>query len=112
MISLPNGCGRSEIICLPDNWHIDPETIKEKDRERTINDLLKKEWRVVYRYYDPAFKVTKLWGKQFPTKGMNKYKTLKERQEYAQSIIDELKTALDQECYNLKQLQYDLTVWD
>lgn len=100
MISLPNGCARSEFTIIPDNWNISEESINEKTREKTIGALLKKEWRVVYRFYDPAYKDTELWGKQFPTKGMNKYKTLQSRQEYTQSIIDELTSLLDQEGYN------------
>lgn len=100
MIILPNGCSRSEFTVIPDNWNIPEESLSEKTREKTISALLKREWRVVYRFYDPAFKDTELWGKQIPVKGMNKYKTLKSRQEYTQSIIDELTSLLDQEGYN------------
>lgn len=96
MISLLNGCSRSEIICTPENWDVDPLSLKEKE----IMHLLAQEWRVSYRYYDPAFKGTKLWGKQFPAKGMNKYKSLQERQDITKILIKELTSLLDQEYYN------------
>lgn len=104
MISLPNGCSRSEFIVIPDNWNYDPikaaEKSSQKAIEKTITELLKKEWRIVYRFYDPAFKGTKLWGKQFPVKGMNNYKTLADRQEFTESTLTELREALDLEGYN------------
>lgn len=96
MISLPNGCSRSEITVFPDNWDIKPE----KASERTVVALLKKEWRITYRFYDPAYKGTKLWGKLIPVKGMNKYKTLEERQDFTRSTLDELKELLDHEGFN------------
>jgi integrase len=104
MISLHNGCDRSEFVISPDNWNFDPNKpgkLSKKEIESTIKGLLQKEWRIDYRYYDPAFKGTKLWGKQFPVKkGFTKYKTLPERQEYAKVLIEELTSLLDHEYYN------------
>jgi len=100
MISLRNGCSRSEITVYPENWNIDTETLPVDKRDGIVAKILATEWRVVYRFYDPAFKGTDLWGKQFPTKGMNRYKTLKDRQDYARSIIEELTNLLDNEFYN------------
>lgn len=104
MISLQNGCSRSEFVITPSTWEFDPAIASEKLSQKTINstvaDLLKKEWRLDYRYYDPTFKHTKLWGKQIVVKGMNKYKTLTERQEYVRSLIEELTSFLDHQFYN------------
>lgn len=100
MISIRNGCSRSPITVYPENWNVDPETLPADKRDGIVAIILATEWRVVYRYYDPAFKGTALWGKQFPTKGMNRYKNLQERQDYARSVIEELTTLLDNEFYN------------
>jgi integrase len=107
MISLPNGCSRSEFTIIPDNWNFAPEKLSEKERAKltykaikeTTDALLKKEWRIVYRFYDPVFKDTKLWGKQIPLKGMNKYKTLSDRQEFTTNTLAELDELL-KEGYN------------
>ncbi|HEY9196676.1 MAG TPA: hypothetical protein VIM77_10435 [Mucilaginibacter sp.] len=100
MISLRNGCSRSEITVYPERWNIDPNTLPAKDRDGIVAKILATEWRVVYRFYDPAFKGTGLWGKQFVTKGMNRYKGLGERQDYARSAVEELTNLLDNEFYN------------
>jgi integrase len=104
MHQLLNGCSRSEFVITPSSWEFDPTKAAEKQSQKTIDatirDLLKKEWRIDYRYYDPAFQGTKLWGKQIVVKGMNKYKTLPDRQEYVRSVIEELTTFLDQQFYN------------
>lgn len=105
MISLHNGCDRSEFVISPDNWNFDPSSASKKQSQKSIDatvaELMQKEWRIDYRYYDSAFKGTKLWGKQFPVKkGFTKYKTLAERQEYAKVLIDELSALLDHDYYN------------
>jgi integrase len=96
MISLRNGCSRSAITVYPENWNADPNTLSDKEQLM----ILAIEWRVVYRFYDPAFKGTDLWGKQFVAKGMNRYKTLQARQDYAGTIVEELTNLLDNEFYN------------
>lgn len=96
MISLRNGCGRSAITVYPENWNADPATLSDKE----LSIILAIEWRVVYRFYDPAFKGTDLWAKQFVKKGMNIYKTLVARQDYASSTVEELTNLLDNEFYN------------
>jgi integrase len=104
MISLLNGCSRSEFVITPNAWEYDPIKAAEKQSQKTIEvtvrDLLKKEWRIDYRYYDPAFQGTKLWGKQIVVKGMNKYKSLHDRQEYVRSLVEDLTSYLDDQFYN------------
>lgn len=100
MISLRNGCSRSEITVYPENWNVDPSTLPAKDCDGIVTKILATEWRVVYRFYDPSFKGTDLWGKQFVKKGMNCYKTLGARQDYARSMVEELASLLDNEFYN------------
>jgi len=87
MKSLPNGCSRSELTVSPTNW-------------KTKKANISKPWRIVYRFYDPAYKGTKLWGKQFPIKGMNAYHTLEERQNLTQALIDSEIDLLDVQGYN------------
>lgn len=74
MIALPNGCSRSKFYIYPTNW-------------KSKKASLKKNWLIQYRFYDPAFKGTKLWGKDIPIKAsVNRYHTVAVRQE----IIDDL----------------------
>lgn len=104
MISLKNGCYRSQITVIPQNWDFDPEKALAKFKEKTvistIEALLQLEWRISYRFYDPAFKGTKLWGKKIQIKGMNKFKSLQDRQDFTKTTIDELLSVLDKEGYN------------
>src|SRR5947208_3123249 len=94
MVSLPNGCKRSDISVIPSNWNDENLTDKAK------KVLLKKNWIVTYRFYDPAYKGTKLWGKPFQNKGMNTYKTLEERRDFTESLIAEFDDLLKNEGYN------------
>lgn len=75
MIALPNGCSRSKIIVIPDNWKSNRASIK-------------KDWLIFYRFYDPTTKGTKLWGKDIPIKGMNRYNKLSDRQEITAALLE------------------------
>jgi len=85
MITLFNGCSRSEFSVHPKNW---------KETGVSIND----DWYIHYRFYDPT--IAKEDGNIKPKlcaiKGMNKYKTLAKRREITQKLIsdeiDELET--------------------
>lgn len=76
MFALPNGCSRSEFSVTPKNW-------------KTVKATTKTPWRIIYRFYDPAFKKTKKWGKQIPIKGMNEFHQLEDRQPITQGLIDD-----------------------
>lgn len=75
MIALPNGCSRSNILIYPKNW-------------KSNRASLRKDWKIQYRFYDPLYKGTKDWGKDIAIKGMNRYKTLAERQEVTTALLD------------------------
>lgn len=87
MIALPNGCSCSEISVTPKNW-------------KTIKANVKRQWRIIYRFYDPAFKGTKKWGKQIPVKGMNEYHDLADRQAITQGLIEDELDRLKNDGYN------------
>lgn len=98
LFNLNNGCARSEIAATPQNWDIDIATASE----RTIKNILKKEWQVYYRYYDPAFENDPdLWGKKFPIRaGLNRIKDLAQRQVAAKALIEGEKDKIDNQLFN------------
>lgn len=83
MIKLQFGCVCSNLGVTPRNW---------KSRSASI----KKNWSITYRFYDPRY----IKPKQVRVQGMNHFKTLSERQEACQHI-------LDQEYYKLTVLNYN-----
>jgi integrase len=89
MITTFNGCYRSEIKVQPTNWHT-------KKASTTDN------WRINYRFYDPAFdnnpKLKK--GKQVKILGMNHVSTLEVRQAITRALIDREKQKIDVKGYN------------
>lgn len=87
MKSLPGGCQRSDLTVSPKNWKSDKAKIKQP-------------WRIIYRFYDPAFKGTALWGKQIPIKGMNIYHTLAQRQAITAGLLADELDLLDNQGYN------------
>lgn len=88
MISLPNGCSRSVISVSPKNWN-------------TTKASVKKKWKIHYRFYDPAYKNDpKLWGKQFPIRGMNKFKELLQRQAATKILLEDTIDMLDTRGFN------------
>lgn len=88
MISLPNGCSRSDISVVPKNWN-------------TAKASIKKSWCIHYRFYDPAYKNDpKLWGKQIFIRGMNKYKMLDQRQYITRVLVDDTIDLLANRGYN------------
>lgn len=94
MILLSNGCYRSEIEVTPKNWKKTPNSKKVEQL------LINKEWRIYYRFYDPAYKGTKLWGKLIPVKGMNGHKDLATRQDVTAALLSKEKEKLDRMGYN------------
>jgi len=93
MQSLLNGCSRSKISVIPTNWN-------------TKKAPLTSEWRIYYRFYDPAFKDTPSWGKLIPIKGMNKFKTLEERQSATRALLNTELELLDKRGFNPITKQY------
>lgn len=89
MITTFNGCYRSEIKVTPTNWH-------------TVKASVKRNWRIHYRFYDPAFKDHPKYkkGKQVPIKGMNHASTLESRQEITRGLIEKEIYDLDKRGYN------------
>lgn len=74
-----NGCSRSEIKVTPANW-------------QTNRASVKKNWKIYYRYYDPATKGTKDWGKMIQIRGMNDDKDLQSRQATTKFLLEQEKT--------------------
>ena len=68
---LPKGCTCSELSVFPNDWHT-------KKAKVTIN------WFIKYRFYDPKHPSPK----QVMIKGMNSFKTLKERLKETKRLID------------------------
>lgn len=89
MITTFNGCYRSEIKVTPTNWN-------------TVKASVKRNWRIHYRFYDPAFKNHPKYkkGKQVPIKGMNHVDTLEDRQDITRRLIDKEKHDIDTLGYN------------
>lgn len=92
---LYNGCSRSELNVTPSNW-------------KTSRASLKKEWRITYRFYDPAFESDPKYnkGKQVSVQGMNRYRTLAERQSATAALLKEIIHYLDDKGYNPITRQY------
>src|SRR6478735_12826732 len=100
-----NGCARSQITVFPDNWNTEPPAENSSPKAKKAYENVKKEamavaWRITYRFYDPAFKGTKEWGKLIPVKGMNDFKTYEERQKVTTGLVKALENLLDNEGYN------------
>lgn len=77
MINLPNGCKCSEIAASPSNWN-------------TPKAPMNCTWYLQYRSYDPNYAANAKCknGKQVIIKaGINRLKTLKERQEMIAALI-------------------------
>jgi integrase len=80
MIILPNGCHCSELTVTPKDW----KTCKVSAMARN--------WHIQYYFYDPALKKRKF----VLVKGMNRFKTIKERREATGQLIEN-------ELYQLKE---------
>lgn len=88
MILLPHGCSCSEPAVNPKNWKTGGKSI------------LKKKWRIHYYFRDPEFKDDYPYGKLISIKGMNRFKTIEERKEATQLLIDEELYMLRVQGYN------------
>lgn len=80
---LPNGCECTHPQITPKNW------------KTGTKELLKRDWRIQYYFYDENGV-----KHQIRKKGMNEYKTLYLRREATQLIYDEICKMLFQEGYN------------
>ncbi len=89
MINLPFSCNCSELKVHPNNW---------SDKKPSI----KKDWYVFYRFYDPNFRDNPQYknGKLVIIKRMNKFKTIQERQDDTQLIIEQEIGRLKNKAYN------------
>lgn len=90
-IQLKNGCSASIPAVTPSNW-------KTGGKE-----TLQKDWRIQYYFYDPRFKDSEKFKngrKQVRIKGMNEFKTLKERRLATQFLLDEVHKILKFENFN------------
>ncbi|SDR74631.1 Phage integrase family protein [Maribacter dokdonensis] len=76
MIKLPNNCTASNPIVNPSNY--------KSGGKR----LLLKPWFIQYRFKDPAFADEYPDGKFIVVKGMNKFKTLAERRQATDAILE------------------------
>ena len=87
MISLKNGCTRSNLAVNPKNW-------------KTTKASSKQDWYIMYRFYDPLSRERYPKGKQIQIKGMNSFKELKKRQEATQIILEYELSRLDKDGFN------------
>lgn len=90
MINLPNNCWCSEFGVYPKNW-------------KTAKADLSKTWYIQYYFHDPAFKDEQgyRYGKMVLIKsGINRLKTLAERQEAVKALIEAELYLLQVEGYN------------
>jgi integrase len=85
---LPNGCKASNLLVYPKNW------------KRNAKFLLKENWRITYRFYDPKYENTSLWGKTITVRRMNEFKVLSQRQQATETIIKDELHILFHEGYN------------
>lgn len=83
MPSLPHGCYYSNFSVYPKNW-------------KSVRASVKINWYIQYRFYDPEHEKPK----QKFIKLMNEFKTLEERQEATQMLLDDEKHRLHVEGYN------------
>jgi len=89
MINLPFSCNCSELKVVPNNW-------------LNKNPSTKKDWYVFYRFYDPNFRDNPKYknGKLVIIKRMNQFKTILERQESTQLIIEQELLKLKNKAFN------------
>lgn len=76
-ILLPNGCSMSKPSVNPKNW------------ETGGRELLKKNWQIQFYFYDPEFEESHPYGKLIAVRGMNDFKTLKDRRTITRGLIEQ-----------------------
>lgn len=79
-IQLPGGCSISTPSIFPKDW-------------KRVAASCKREWYIQYRFYDPGNKPS---GKQRIIKGMNEFKTPRERSAATQRLLDDELSLLHQ----------------
>ncbi len=88
-ISLPNGCYCSNLSVHPKNW-------------KTANASTREQWYIHYRFYDPSGSLPNqpIKCKQVFIKGMNSYKTVAERRDATEALLEDELQLLRDEGYN------------
>lgn len=88
MNMLPSGCRYSDFNVFPSNWN-------------TTRASIKKQWRIEYRFYDPAYAELYPDGYQkFIKSGINRIKDLVARQQLLQDLYDQEIDLLVNQGYN------------
>lgn len=77
-ILLPLGCKMSTPSVNPKNW------------KSGGSSLLKEYWRIQYYFFDPDYKEKWPYGKLIVVKNMNEFKTLNERRQITNAILNEI----------------------
>lgn len=99
MLQLPNGCSCSGTPGDPKKGTADELSVSPADW-KTVKASTKKTWYIYYRFYDPLAREQFPEGKLVQIKGMNKYKTLKERQLATRVLIKEELNSLKVQGFN------------
>lgn len=87
MLYLANGCYSSDLKVFPGNWKYPKASLKKK-------------WYIHYRFYDPNQKTEFPKGKQVMLQGMNRFKTLQEKQDFTRDLLQKELLKLQVEAYN------------
>lgn len=82
IISLSNGCSATYPTPIPKNW------------KTASKEALLKEWIIYYYFFDPLHQEQYPRGKRVRIKGMNEFKTLGERREATEILINGLESKL------------------
>ena len=89
MLQLPSGCSCSTTLSVfPKNWKTGGPS------------LLQKAWRIQYYFRDPSDPTSPKYGRLQIIKGMNTFKTLAERRQATQQLLDNELRMLQVEGYN------------
>ncbi len=83
MILLPNGCRCSPLTVFPKNW-------------QSARPDISRPWRIIYRFYDPAFAKPK----QVAIRGMNEYKNISDRRAVTKVLLETEHDLLVNKGYN------------
>ncbi|MGC4058191.1 MAG: site-specific integrase [Chitinophagaceae bacterium] len=88
MLKLPNGCSVGKISVYPKDW------------ENGGKSLLKKEWRIDYRFYDPNHRDKYPRGYPKRIKGISAEPTLEGRREIVRALLENEQNILLYQGYN------------
>jgi len=88
MLQLPHGCWCSDLSVSPKNWRNGGAS------------LLTKTWRIQYYFKDPEHMDKYKYGKLVFVKGMNVYRTLPERRQATEKLLENELRLLKEDGYN------------